>query len=228
MAIKSGAKNYTVYLATFPNGKIYVGVTGSSLEERVRRHGHFHKSKVKQPMYRAIVKYGKASIVWSTLFTTEDKNIAIEKEKFFIKDYNSNNSSIGYNLTSGGDGCLDLVRPYEREYYIDNFGNIFHGSKAAGDFHGLPSYTAHNSARNDSVCEDLPYRLYFSKYVIGMLCAEERRKPEKHCRVEDVTNGICFYSVKDAASFHKLNPKLVRRVALGARERTFGIKFKYL
>jgi predicted GIY-YIG superfamily endonuclease len=228
MAIKDKAKIYTVYLATFGNGKVYVGVTGTSLEERAKRHGHFHKSKLKQKMYRAIMKYGKESITWTVLITTKDKNEAIEKEKYFIKTYNSKNHDFGYNLTSGGDGCLDLERPYERDYYIDNFGNIFHGGLAAADFHGIKAHVVQNSARKDRVCEDLGYRLYFSKYIDGMLCALPRVKPERHKKIEDITNGICFYSARDAANFHNINYNFVRRVAVGDRNSTCNLKFRFI
>ncbi|MCQ2387940.1 MAG: hypothetical protein MJ066_05820 [Clostridia bacterium] len=34
-----------------------------------------------------------------------DKKLLDEKEKYYIKLYNSNNSLYGYNLTDGGEGC---------------------------------------------------------------------------------------------------------------------------
>ena len=49
----------------------------------------------------AILKYGREHFLIESIFITNDKNIAIEKEKYFIKFYNAVKQ--GYNSSVGGE-----------------------------------------------------------------------------------------------------------------------------
>lgn len=85
------------------NGKIYIGQTKQDLKKRIRQH-RSNSKRLKTYLYSSMIKYGKDNFKFEKLidgnFTREKLN---ELEIKFIQYYNSNNSNIGYNLTSGGD-----------------------------------------------------------------------------------------------------------------------------
>lgn len=89
-----------VYKAEFPNGKIYIGKT-KNLENRIK--SHFNSIKhYKTKFSRACNKYGFEKIKWSILFESNNIEIINNKEKEFIKMFDSIKS--GYNISTGGDG----------------------------------------------------------------------------------------------------------------------------
>jgi len=96
-------KTFHVYKHTFPNGKVYIGITGNELvEHRYGNNGnHYHKWA--QPlMLRAIEKYGWENIRHETLASGLSKEDACTLEIKLIAEYQSSNPVYGYNLTLGG------------------------------------------------------------------------------------------------------------------------------
>jgi predicted GIY-YIG superfamily endonuclease len=99
-----------VYKATNKaNGKVYIGYTSKTLEERI--YGHFKKSTnakekaFNQAFKLALRKYGRDAFEWEELFTCETKEEACVKEIEFIKEFNSVTPN-GYNMTLGGEGGI--------------------------------------------------------------------------------------------------------------------------
>lgn len=91
---------YTVYMHTFPNNKVYIGITANDPQKRWRK-GLGYKP---QPLvWRAIQKYGWENISHEILFENLSKEEACKKEIELIKEHNSTNSEFGYNNSSGGD-----------------------------------------------------------------------------------------------------------------------------
>ena len=93
---------YKVYKYTnLLNGKIYIGQTCSSLEKRAGHNGYKYKKCIY--FYNAIKKYGwnnfRGEILLDNL-TREEANLMEIK---LISFYNSNNKSIGYNISDGGN-----------------------------------------------------------------------------------------------------------------------------
>lgn len=90
--------NYCVYVHINKiNHKAYVGQTNQCPEHRWGKQG---KGYIKQQFYKAILKYGWDNfdhIVLQTNLTQEEAN---EKEKYYIKLYDS--WANGYNYTEGG------------------------------------------------------------------------------------------------------------------------------
>lgn len=94
--------NYIVYKHTCPNGKVYIGITGTSFESRCGCGGYNYRKNTL--FYRAIQKYGWGNILHEILFTGLTKEQAEAKEIEFIAMYRSNNPEYGYNISSGGEG----------------------------------------------------------------------------------------------------------------------------
>lgn len=114
--IKKMKKNYYVYKHTFPNGKVYIGITSLKPEHRWNNgKGYLKKTKddkYDQPLIAyAINKYGWDNIEHEILFKGLSKKAAELKEIELISQYKSDNREFGYNLEKGGNihGYNDIV-----------------------------------------------------------------------------------------------------------------------
>ena len=83
------------------NGKIYIGKTERTVEERWNEHcNDFTKDRCKdRPLYRAMNKYGAENFHIETI---EETSSPEERECFWIEHFQSFKK--GYNATIGGDG----------------------------------------------------------------------------------------------------------------------------
>jgi hypothetical protein len=101
-------RNWTVYKHTFPDGKVYIGITGANPEKRwCNGHGYLGKTdgKYNQPLIaRAIVQYGWANILHEIVADGLSEKEACRMEKYLIAEYHSNDQNFGYNLADGGIG----------------------------------------------------------------------------------------------------------------------------
>lgn len=94
-------RNYCVYRHTFPNGKVYIGITCQKPHERwCNGTGYKHQKLV----YRAILRYGWENVEHDVIACdlTHDQATAMEIE--LIQAYDSTNPERGYNVSRGGDG----------------------------------------------------------------------------------------------------------------------------
>lgn len=98
-------RHYKVYKYTSPEGKVYIGFTGTSLLER-SQYGSAYKNE--RLFWAAIVKFGFENFSAEILEDNLTKEEASERERFYISFYRSNNKEFGYNLTAGGIGSLGL------------------------------------------------------------------------------------------------------------------------
>ena len=88
------------------NGKIYIGKTLSTIEQRFKEHckDYLKERNEKRPLYNAMKKYGVEHF-HASIIEECDEFILSEREIFWIEYYGSFKN--GYNATLGGDG-----RPY--------------------------------------------------------------------------------------------------------------------
>ena len=82
------------------NGKCYIGQTCQTLSQRWRK-GDGYKSSTY--FYHAIKKYGWDNFEHIILECGLNEDEVDEREKFWIKYFNSNNKDFGYNLSDGGN-----------------------------------------------------------------------------------------------------------------------------
>jgi group I intron endonuclease len=95
-----------VYKATSPSGKVYIGITITSVKERKRLHIKEANNGSLFPFHAAIRKYGSHNILWEVIDTATTWESLCELEIEFIEKYNSKNK--GYNMTLGGEGTYGL------------------------------------------------------------------------------------------------------------------------
>lgn len=95
-----------VYKATAPNGKSYIGITITNLEERIRCHLKAVMKGSKFPFHSAIRKYGKDKIRWELIDKASSWEKLCKLERKYIKEFETYKN--GYNLTLGGEGTFGL------------------------------------------------------------------------------------------------------------------------
>jgi hypothetical protein len=102
-SLKHRSTSHTIYKATTPNGKVYVGKTGQTLKKRIWDHEWFAK-RTNTLFAKALRKYGD-QIFWEVL---EENVIGLERsnerERYWISTLRAAETAYGYNLTEGGDG----------------------------------------------------------------------------------------------------------------------------
>ena len=113
---KEKSINGIVYKATSPSGKIYIGITITSLKERIRIHLRSLKKGSRTPFHDAIRKYNAKNICWEIIDRANDWKELCELEKKYIALYDSFKN--GYNLTLGGEGTYGLK--YDEEWCKKN------------------------------------------------------------------------------------------------------------
>lgn len=95
-----------IYKASFPNGKVYIGQTTQTLENRKYQHKRDAIDlNRKSPFFFAIRKYGWENVKWEIIeegeFTTEELD---KKEIYYISFYHScvkDENCNGYNVLKG-------------------------------------------------------------------------------------------------------------------------------
>lgn len=93
---------YSVYKITnVANGKIYVGCTSKNIYDRFG--WHWRQRNNKTLIAKALRKYGKNGFRIETLEEVDTREQMFLREKCWISELSSNNRSVGYNLTDGGD-----------------------------------------------------------------------------------------------------------------------------
>lgn len=123
-ANRGSVKMYYIYKVTNKtNGKIYIGQT-NNFEKRKREHLS-DKRNNHQAFKRALNKYGEEGFEWEVIDKCTTKEKINEKEKYYIKYYNSKVPN-GYNIANGGEGgsnwnlkpivMLDLKGNYIKRY----------------------------------------------------------------------------------------------------------------
>lgn len=98
------------------NGKVYIGKTGKTIEERWSKHlgnagelkrtreANPHEKKEGSHLNNAINKYGPNAFIVNQVDVAYSKEELNEKERYWVKEYDSMNPDKGYNMTEGGEG----------------------------------------------------------------------------------------------------------------------------
>lgn len=94
-------ENWSVYIHTAPNGKVYVGITGRPPHERWANGYNYRFNK---EFYSDIKKYGWNNIMHEVVFSDLSKELAQSKEKELIAYYNATSDEHGYNKLVGKAG----------------------------------------------------------------------------------------------------------------------------
>jgi hypothetical protein len=101
----------SIYKIQFPNGKHYIGLTTTSLEQRTKEHKQTAKRGDTKCLYNALRKYDMVdTLELIEIDTANTEEELCEKEIECIIKYNSYYmNGNGYNMTFGGEGTNGYV-----------------------------------------------------------------------------------------------------------------------
>lgn len=105
---------YCVYKHVSPNGKIYIGQTGSKNPNRRWMNGNGYKQNAH--FYNAIQKYGWDNFEHVIISDGLTKKEADWLEKYLIAYYETMNPPKGYNHTKGGEGACGYTHTEEHKH----------------------------------------------------------------------------------------------------------------
>lgn len=103
-------RKYLVYKHTAPNGKVYIGITSSTAQNRWKNGLGYRRQKY---FWNAIQKYGWENFAHEILFVGLSEQEAKTLEMKLIEEWKSYDPQCGYNTTHGGDGCRGYNPPPE-------------------------------------------------------------------------------------------------------------------
>lgn len=114
---------YIYKIINLINNKIYIGKTEKTIEKRF--HEHIKKSLVydnkidnQSHLYSAMQRYGINNFKVEEIDVADSKDELNEKEKYWIKFFNSTDNFLGYNIASGGAGG-NVLEGYTEDEYIE-------------------------------------------------------------------------------------------------------------
>jgi hypothetical protein len=94
--------NYIVYQHTFPNGRVYIGITKQKAEDRWGENGSRYYKRKQPVIYNAIKEYGWGNITHTILAEGLTKEEAEKMEVELIAKYFATHLECGYNVMAGG------------------------------------------------------------------------------------------------------------------------------
>lgn len=109
---------YIYKITNILNGKIYIGKTTDTIENRWKQHKRdaFRERNQNRPLYSAIRKYGIDNFIIEKVEEVSTEKILNDREIYWIKYYNTYKN--GYNATLGGDGKILLDYNYVYNVYL--------------------------------------------------------------------------------------------------------------
>lgn len=100
-----GLNTWSVYIHTTPSGKKYIGITSQPVNARWRNGKGY---KYNSYFAKAIRKYGWDNILHEVVAENLSEDCAKDMEIALIKQYNTTDRSLGYNISAGGDGTVGV------------------------------------------------------------------------------------------------------------------------
>ena len=114
--MQTDSRNYTVYMLTSPEGKVYIGLTSKPLEKRWGFQGTSYKYN--KELYADISNFGWDKFGRYVVATKLDMNEGEDLEHYLIDEFKSTDPNKGYNkrnnrnyhATSGPESRLKISK----------------------------------------------------------------------------------------------------------------------
>lgn len=106
-----------LYKLTFPNGKVYIGITTETLPRRVQRHIAYARAHRPYALSAAIRKYGEKSFSAEQIASARSWVDLVDLERIAVQQFNSLCPN-GYNMTGGGEGSFRVAPSEEKRKKI--------------------------------------------------------------------------------------------------------------
>lgn len=222
------------------NNKFYIGMTTSSLKSRKKSHKYSAKHCSTVYFHNAINKYGFENFLWGILFISPDKTILLQKEVEFIKLFNSMDSNVGYNLSTGGEhpilskSVIDIISEKAKVRLSNPLNNPFYGKTHTEDM--KQHFSDIRKGKNCNIENPFYGKTHTeeTKDHLSNIRTIWASKPENKERLSIQNQNrtlvycpdshIMFNSLKEAAIYFNINPNTFK-VYIKRSEYVFGIRF---
>lgn len=236
---------HSIYIYTNSvNGKVYIGQTKTSLEQRAQQGGRNYRESPK--FYNAIIKYGWDAFIPTILATAETQDKANELEMFYIAKYKSNNDESGYNISAGGlcsthtPETRKKISEKAKERYKDKTKNPMYGRHQTEEMRRKLSESRKGKMNPSygSMWTETQRRLCGTKGKKLAITEEQRDVLRNRARnlghttglrpVECIEDGIRFNSIKAAAVAYCVTKSTLNGHLKGRQKSCAGKHFRYL
>lgn len=202
---------YIYKITCLPTKKVYIGKTESSVESRWKEHCRAANlpshGDYNFPFHRAIRKYGPLSFTVETIDEAESSSELKEKEKYWIKYYNSYND--GYNATLGGDGQCKYDYDEIVNFYLQNGNSLI---KTCSHF---------------KIYDQVVYQALKSKNIDYKSLKNQTLKQTHHKKILCVELNKVFNSMSEIDKyFNKQVHGNIRRALNGITKKAYGYTWK--
>lgn len=200
---------YTVYKITcLVNGKVYVGATEKSAEERFKAHWYARRNPQCQhrSIYQDMNSFGRDAFIVETVESGLPSDEAAFREDYWIDKLRSD----GYTLYNelGGGGSIQLTE--DRKEEIIRMYKEGLGTKKIAKLVKRDRKTVRRILCRKEVKTRFPSKSIFSKEV---LC---------------IDTGVIYHSIGEAAKKLGLNPGNIFSCCSGKYKQTGGLHFRYV
>ena len=236
---KNNIKGLVYYCYNKLTDKIYIGYTTGTLKRRISGHYCTAKhDKTNNYFHSSLVKYPKEELEWGILYQSNVVESLKDVEKYYIALFNSNNRTLGYNLTTGGDLCkfnmeVNLAiskKAIERDISGDR--NPFYNKRHTEET------KKHLSEVRKGVCNNLGYKhtdetkkLLSAKRI--ELCKDMTnihimRRAQKSKPIKCLNNGNIYYSAGEAAALLNISKGGIKAQLSGRLSKYKGYEFIFI
>lgn len=235
---------YTIYKYTNTvNGKVYIGQTTKTLEERAQSNGrNYIESK---RFYNAIKKYGWGAFIPSVIDLADTAEEANAKEIHYISAYKSTDPKYGYNISRGGDCKVmsdetkKLISDKAKQRYKDPAKNPMYGRKHSDETKrkqsecklgkNNPMYGRHWTEKQRNLCGTKGKKLNLTDSQRKCLSERARYHGKRNAKaILCVEDDMVFRSATEAASFYEVDISALCGAANGKQKTCRGKHFKYI
>lgn len=213
------------------NGKIYIGQTKRTLEQRLNQgfHSHFNRAfneESTKPLYVDMRKYGKDGFTYETIeerdfssFSSKEEAISwlSERERYWIEYYKSYEKDLGYNISHGGLGPSGFSLLKGKKFTAEQRKNVSNGTLLAMQRDDVKENHAKGlqKAKESGKLSHNKGRTYVTKGdVLRFVFPDEA---ERLIREEGFVKGnlICGKTIKQR---YQTNPEYRKNVSEGTKK----------
>lgn len=236
---------YTIYKYTnIINGKVYIGQTSRTLEERAQSNGRNYRECPR--FYNAIRKYSWESFIPEILEVVDTVEEANKRECFYISKYDSTNPEKGYNLLSGGncapipDEAKQKISEAAKKRYEDKTKNPMYGKKHSDETISKmrecklgelnPMFGRSWTDEQRRCCSTKGKHLNLSEEQRDILREKARKlgKEVGNKPVKCLEDNLCFESISKAAAAYGVTKSTLNGHLKGRQHTCAGRHFEYI
>jgi predicted GIY-YIG superfamily endonuclease len=162
---------FYIYIATSPSGKRYVGKTVNFAQRMGKHYTDAKKKNSRVIFHKALQKYGRKNISWEIYGQYANESDAFNAEIRLISILRTQDPRYGYNMTSGGEGCMGKRHStFAKEKMatnrknsvrvISSDGRIFRSIAQAAKDVGVSSGAIRSAFSENRTCRGLQFRVY--------------------------------------------------------------------